>query len=224
MTKISTGLKYGTAVLVVALFVAFAIGCVSGTDASNTSDYFSAAPSFDPELAQKLQTALDSAVNEFMVPGAVMVVRSPNGATWTGTSGLANLEDETPMSPDMHLRIASVTKTYTATVILQLVDEGLLRLNGTIEETLPDIDVVKGDEITIRQLLEMRSGLGDYSKNETWDELATSDPLRVWSPSELIGYSNWTQFEPGERFDYNNANYILLGMIIEKVTGRTYQE
>ena len=213
------GIGVGVGIVVVAIVaVAMFAGCIEEITETPT------APSFDAELTQKLQTALDSAVNEFKVPGAVMVVRSPNGATWTGTSGLANLEDEAPMGSDMHLRIGSVTKTYTATVILQLVDEGLLRLDGTIEEKLPDIDVVKGDEITIRQLLEMRSGLGGYDKNETWGEQFSKDPRRVWSPSELIEYSNWTQFEPDERFDYNNANYILLGMIIEKVTGRTYQE
>jgi hypothetical protein len=123
------GIGVGVGIVVVAIVaVAMFAGCIEEITETPT------APSFDAELTQKLQTALDSAVNEFKVPGAVMVVRSPNGATWTGTSGLANLEDEAPMGSDMHLRIGSVTKTYTATVILQLVDEGLLRLDGTIEE------------------------------------------------------------------------------------------
>ena len=77
----------------------------------------------NPDLAEKLQTSLDNAIQEFKIPGAIMAVRTPQGATWIGASGFANREDGTPMTPDTYSRIGSVTKTYTATVILQLVDE-----------------------------------------------------------------------------------------------------
>ena len=181
-------------------------------------------PEFDVDIARQIQADLDAGIDQYNIPGAAIAVRSPDGATWFGASGLAIRETGTSMTPDTHVRIGSVTKTFTATVVLQLVDEDRLSLDDTIDDVLPIGIIVNSDRITVRQLLEMRSGLGSWDKDSTWMAVMYADPMRVWTPEELIEYSDWTQFEPGERYDYNNANYTLLGMMIETVTGNSYQQ
>ena len=109
--------------------------------------------------APKLQSALDAIVAGG-APGAVMVVHSP-GRTLRLASGLADRDAGVPMRPGMHVRIASVTKTYTAAVVLQLVGERKLRLRDSVQRWLPGL-VPNGRNITVRQLLGHTSGLGDF--------------------------------------------------------------
>ncbi|MFC1580831.1 serine hydrolase domain-containing protein [Thermodesulfobacteriota bacterium] len=201
------------AVLVLALL--FAGGC-AGTPPKG-------ALRFDPSLVQPAQTVLDAALIRYRLPGAVLGIRDPKGAIQFWTSGRADLEMGKAMDRDLYFRIGSVTKSYTATIILQLVDEGLVVLDTPIGHYLPD-KVDQGERITVRNLLEMRSGLGNYSKNQAFFNSLERSPGRVWTPDELLNFSNTAKEKPGGTFDYNNANYIILGMLIEMVTKSPYRD
>ena len=138
-------------------------------------------------------------------------------------SGLGNVDEQTPMRPGDRFRIASHTKTYVATVVLQLVSEGKLRLDDTVEQWLPGL-VPNGDEITIRQLLNMTSGLFDYEQDpRVFAPYINGDLGYHWSPLELvqIAVSHEPLFEPGATQSYSNTGYILAGLIIEAATGNT---
>lgn len=176
----------------------------------------------DPSMGQRVQEALDAVVAEFKVPGAVLGIRDVDGNTRFWTSGTADLKSGKPMSKDLYFRIVSVTKSYTATMVLQLVDEGKISLDDPIGKHLPGL-VPRENKITIRHLLEMRSGLGSYGTNEEFAKMAEAQPGRVWTPEELIRLSSSTIGDPGRDFDYNNANYILLGLLIEKVTNDSFR-
>lgn len=193
--------------------LAVPLGCV-GTRAFSFSRV-------NPFLGQGIQKSLDAAVAEFKVPGAVLGIQDMDGNTRFWTSGTADLKSGKLMSKDLYFRIGSVTKSYTATVVLQLVDEGKISLDEPIGKHLPGL-IPKENKITIRHLLEMRSGLGSYGTNEEFAKMAEAQPGRVWTPEELIRLSSSTIGDPGRDFDYNNANYILLGMLIEKVTNNSF--
>ncbi len=215
-----------------------AIGLGAGCMLSDTE------PVFDTASAAKLQASLDSSVTDLEVPGAVMAVRSPDGAVWIGTSGRAQIGSavsartaqdgsDVAMSYDMHFHIGSITKTFTATIILQLVDEGKISLDETIDqviqEWLPnyfDFTIPYSDSITVRNLLEMRSGMGNYSFDSKFMQDIDSNPLTKWDPKTLIQYGVESEdtpaYPPDTKFEYNNGNYILLGIFIEQITDNTF--
>jgi D-alanyl-D-alanine carboxypeptidase len=188
----------------------------------------SGTPVFDNGTKQLLQNSLDSGRGTIGVPGATMEVIRPDGARWLGVSGLSDIENNTAMVPGLKFRIGSVTKTFTATVILQLVQEGNFSLDDKLESILPGL-IPNGNQISIRQLLNHTSGLFDYfnAQNPSFFLAEITDFLRVWTPSELIAVANANPpyfTPPGNGYHYSNTNYILLGMIIEKVTGMTYAQ
>jgi D-alanyl-D-alanine carboxypeptidase len=125
-----------------------------------------------------------------------------------------------PMQADMHQRIASVTKTFTATLLLTAAAEGRLSLDDTIAQYIKGVP--NGNEITLRQLANMTSGIADYTDNkQMWGEVF-SNPERVWTPQELarIGIKDSPSFDPGTEWYYSNTNYVLLGLVLEQVTGK----
>ncbi|HKA04418.1 MAG TPA: serine hydrolase domain-containing protein [Acidimicrobiales bacterium] len=158
-------------------------------------------------IAQKLK---DNAI-----PGAVVLIDKGGEGRWLQTFGTANVDADVPVRPDDYFRVGSNTKTMTATVILQLVQEGKLKLDDPVSRYYPGVP--NGDTITIAQLLELRSGLPDYMD----DPVFLQQPHRVWRPKELLAlsFAKPVNFAPGAQFEYSNTNYILLGVIIEKVTG-----
>lgn len=176
----------------------------------------------DPSMSQRVQQALDTAVAEYNVPGAILALGDMNGNTRIWTSGLAELETGKSMSEDLYFLIGSVTKSYTATMVLQLVDDGLIKLDEPIGKYLPGL-VPREDEITIRFLLEMRSGLGDYGTNPQFEKFMEPNPLKVCTPEQLVKFSLDKTAEPDREFHYTNANYILLGMLIEKITNNSFR-
>jgi len=177
---------------------------------------------FDPVLADQLQHILDDTVADGTIPGAVLSVRLPDGTTWTGASGLADRNDGAAMHPDTRVRIGSLSKMFTAVVVLQLMQEGKLSLDAPLATWLPGL-VPKGDAITVRQLLQHTSGLYDYLEDRRLVSQAYDHPERNWKPEELIKYAVDfpPAFAPGSKgnWDYSSTNYVLLGMIIERATG-----
>jgi D-alanyl-D-alanine carboxypeptidase len=166
-----------------------------------------------------LQAMVDTTAQELLIPGAVVLLRTPQG-DFTAATGTTELGTRNRPGSDTHFRIASNTKTMTAAVLLQLAQEGKLRLSDPVSKYVPGAP--NGDNITIAELLEMRSGLYNYTNAP---ELATSidrDPTKVWTPQELLAmaFAHPPNFPPGTDFEYNNTYYALLGLIAEKVDGR----
>jgi D-alanyl-D-alanine carboxypeptidase len=148
-----------------------------------------------------------------------VLVRSPELGDWATTMGTRTWHGTEPVTLADHVRVGSNTKTWTATVILQLVDEGRIALDDPVSRYRPDVP--NGEDITIAQLLDMTSGLANYTTDLGLNEQMDSNPGRVWDPEELlaIGLAEPPAFPPGEGFLYSNTNYVLLGVIIEQLTG-----
>ncbi len=178
-------------------------------------------PDLSPELRRSLELLLEQEVASTSIPGALLYVNIPGQGMWLGARGLADQGQGIPMVPLDRFRIASVTKTFVATVVLQLMQEGWLTLDDTVERWLPGI-VPNGHHMNIRHLLSHTSGLYDYLDNGFVNR-AIANPGRIWQPEEMIAaaVAHPPYFAPGEpgRWRYSNTNYILLGMIIERATG-----
>jgi D-alanyl-D-alanine carboxypeptidase len=169
-----------------------------------------------------VQRALERVVDGG-APGVTAVLRGPGGLE-RYSAGSANLRSGRPISPRDHGRVGSVTKSFTATLVLQLAAEGRLGLDDSVERWLPGV-VPDGDRITVGQLLNHSSGIADYCSvpGITLCDTPNPDPTRRWTPEELvaIGVGAPPTFPPGEGWSYTNTDYTLLGMIIERATGRT---
>ena len=166
------------------------------------------------------------------VPGVTVTVRRGHG-TWAATAGVGNLATGKPRSARDHYRIASITKTFVATVVLQLEAEGRLSLDDTVDTWLPGL--VRGNDhdgrrVTIRQLLNHTSGIFDYLEDPGFQQTyMTADGFMKHrfdeaAPEELlaIAMKNRPYFEPGASFAYSNTNYLLAARVIEKATGNDY--
>ncbi|MFI6366031.1 serine hydrolase domain-containing protein [Nocardia sp. NPDC050630] len=158
------------------------------------------------------------------IPGAVVIVKSPKQGNWTAAFGTRAIDSNEPMAVDDYFRVGSNTKTMTSTVILQLVQEGKLSLDDPIDKYWPGVP--NGDRITIAQLNEMRSGLYSYTFDPQFNAALDNEPQKVWTPEELlaIAFAHPVNFQPGEKFEYSNTNFILLGLVIEKLTKKTATE
>jgi D-alanyl-D-alanine carboxypeptidase len=166
-----------------------------------------------------LQTMVDTTAKEFLVPGAVVLLRTPQGE-FTVTYGTTQLDTTSPPRADTRFRIASNTKSMTAAVIVQLAQEGKLSLDDPVSKYVPSVP--NGDNITIDELLTMRSGLYNYTDAPELAATVDRDPTKVWTTEELlaIAFARPPNFPPGTAYEYNNTNYTLLGLIAEQVDGR----
>ena len=166
-----------------------------------------------------LQSLVDTTIKELLIPGAVVLLRTPQG-DFTAASGTTQLGTRNRPGADTHFRIASNTKTMTAAVILQLAQEGKLRLSDPVSKYVPGVP--NGDNITIAQLLEMRSGLYNYTNDPELSASIDRDPTKIWTPQELlaIAFARPPNDPPGTKYEYNNTNYALLGLIAEKVDSK----
>ncbi|MFE3188296.1 serine hydrolase domain-containing protein [Nocardia sp. NPDC059240] len=191
------------------------MGCGSSTSDKSNSD-----KAQEPAYAATLRPIIEKLMKDNVIPGAVVVVRSPKDGNWTATFGTGTIGKNVPMTVDDHFRFGSNTKTMTVTVLMQLAQEGKLALDDPIAKYWPG--VTNGDHITLAQLAEMRSGLFSYTFDEPFNASLDNDPQRVWTPQQLldIAFSHPVNFAPGAQFEYSNTNTILLGLVIEKVTGK----
>ncbi|MDX3642866.1 serine hydrolase domain-containing protein [Streptomyces sp. MB09-02B] len=167
------------------------------------------------------------------VPGVVARVRDPHGV-WKGTSGVADLTTGQSRGAGDSFRTGSVTKSLVATVMLQLQAEGRVDLDATVDHYLPGLVRGSGHDgtrITVRQLMNHTSGIFNFTEDATFVrkvlgiEFLTSR-YDDWTPHQVIALAlrNPPQFEPGTSWKYSNTNYLLIGLIIEKLTGRPYAE
>lgn len=192
--------------------------------AAATAAAEAALPPLEPEIAAALQAVLDSTVADGYIPGAVVAVNIPGRQTWVGASGLANRAEGLPMTPDTRVRIASISKTFTAATVLLLAEDGLIDLDAPLATWLPGL-LPNAEGITIRQLLQHRTGLYDFLEDRSYVNQAYSQPELVFSPNELVGYA--AQFPPifaagaEGAWDYSSTNYVILGMVVEAATGNS---
>jgi D-alanyl-D-alanine carboxypeptidase len=180
--------------------------------------------SAEPDYATELRPVLEQLARDLPVTGAVVLVRTPDRGDWTTAIGTRTYQGTDPVQAGDHIRIGSNTKTWTGTVVLQLVGEGKLRLEDPVSLYRPDVP--NGANITIAQLLDMRSGLYNYTESLELNQALDTDPGRVWEPEELVrlGLSQPPYFPPGTGWHYSNTNTVLLGLIVEQLTGHPLAE
>src|SRR3954452_16621551 len=170
---------------------------------------------------------LDAAVSDTLrltgVPGVAVGVWGPH-CWYEKAFGVADKATGAPMRTDFYSRIGSETKTFTVTGVLQLVDEGKIGLDDPIAKYVPGVP--EGDRITLRQLARMQSGLFPYNADEDFGRALVTDPYRSWTPQELLDYSfrHPLDFPPGEGWEYSNTNAVLLGLVVEQVSGLSLPE
>ena len=166
---------------------------------------------------EELQAALDGVV----AAGATGIsLRVDDGHhTIRLASGAARLDPRVPMRPDARLRVGSITKTFVSTVTLQLVGEGRLSLDDTVERWQPGL-IPNGADITVRQLLNHTSGIFNYTDDEAFIQSLLAHPLRAHTAHELVAVATAHPpvFAPGTSWSYSNTNYIVVGLILERVT------
>ncbi len=174
--------------------------------------------SLDSETARTLQSILDEDVNRLRVPGLQAFVRTSDGETWSGTSGTIDLRRDHLLRRDHILRVGSITKTFTAVLILKLVEEGTLRLDDPIVNWFPDFP--NAETITVRHLLNQSSGVPEIIPKVMMKSII---PSTWWEPEELVDIiaQEEPDFASGSRFEYSNTNYILLGRIAEDNSGKS---
>jgi len=174
------------------------------------------------EIEEKLKTTMDSIIAETQVPGLVAGIWAPNeGISFVYTAGTSDLETNAPMDENMVFRIGSNTKTFTITVLLQLVDEGLINLNHRLSDYLPDFP--RSEEVSIEMLTNMRSGIYNYTESDDFNSAVDKEPTHLWSSEDLIAIAAAQPyyFDPGTDFHYSNTNTIIIGKIIEMITANS---
>ncbi len=180
-----------------------------------------------PAGHSRLQQVLDRLTTADGAPGALADVRDRTGRTVL-TSGVADTTTHAPVPEDSRFRIGSRTKTFTATVVLQLVGEHKVDLDAPIERYLPGLIRGNGNDgrkITVRELLQHTSGLPDCVQYLNPAEIL-AHPLTHYDPIDLLrlALAHPREFKPGKQWKYSNTNYVVAGMLIEKVTGHTYAD
>ncbi len=175
--------------------------------------------------AQSKADQIDALVSKFheynQFTGSVLVAENGKVIYKKGF-GLANRDTKTSNAPDTRHRLASVTKQFTAMVIMQLVAEGKLKLDVPITKYLPSYPSATGDQITIHHLLTHTAGIPNYTSFPGYQEMMD----KTMTPAEIVRLSSGLplEFTPGEKFAYSNSGYVLLGHIIETVTGKSYAD
>lgn len=187
------------------------VACGGGDDDKDADP-----PALQPIDSNRLRATVADTARDQLVPGVVVLLRTPQG-DFTSLYGVNRYRGSTPTSADQHFRVGSVTKTWTSTVILQQVQEGLLQLSDPIGKYIAGVP--KGEQITIEQLLLMRSGLFNYSTTVAFNQALDDAPARVWQPEEMLAlaFAHEQSFDPGTSYEYSNTNTILLGLVAQQV-------
>ena len=171
-----------------------------------------------PILARALQGRLDALRTSTAIPGVSVAIEFPDGSRWVGAAGEADLATKTPVRPETGFAVASVSKTFTAALILTLIDDGSLGLDDSVAKWLPGLEL--SPQITVRQLLDHPSGLRDFFMAPGIDAALQGDPDRRWDAAEALARVGKPYFKPGRSWHYSNTNYLVLGLLAERVAGR----
>ncbi|MBN3520236.1 beta-lactamase family protein [Algoriphagus lutimaris] len=174
--------------------------------------------------AQSLETKIDSLLKEMFEsegPGAVFMVAKDGNPVYRKAFGMSNLELDVAMVPENVFQIGSMTKQFTAVGILILEEEGKLSIEDDVRKYIPDFPV-QGEKLTIQHLLNHTSGIKDFTKMRSIMSIARTDQ----SPKEMVDFfkDEPVDFLPGEKFEYNNSGYVVLGYVMELVSGMSYED
>ncbi|MFI1153320.1 serine hydrolase domain-containing protein [Streptomyces sp. NPDC020817] len=176
---------------------------------------------FDPATVRKLDAAITEVMKQTGMPGLNIGLWMPGRGVYEKSFGIADRQTGAPMKAGLHSRIGSVTKTFTVTGLLQLVDRGEVGLDDPISRYVSGVP--GGNSITLRQLADMRSGLFDYTTDKKWLDGLRADPHRTYTPRQLVdvAFGHPPNFKPGAKWEYSNTNTVLLGMLVEKASGQS---
>jgi D-alanyl-D-alanine carboxypeptidase len=188
-------------------------------DAPDSMDPGTPPPEFSAQLATSLQALLDEHVAFSPDPGLTLTVRTADGAWWTGAAGMSDIAAGKKMTEDSQFRVGSNTKPIVAATVLQLVEEGKIDLEAPLTTYLPEY--AEWSDITVRLLLNMRSGLPEYLGLLSLVLQLVADPTVAVTPQEILQAVREAprDFAPDTAGKYTNSSYLVLGLIIEKVTG-----
>jgi len=175
---------------------------------------------FSQHFSEKVDSIIQTKFNEKQGPGGVFLVSQKGKPIYEKAFGLANLELNVPLNPSNVFEIGSMTKQFTSVSILVLEQQGKLKVTDFISKYISDYP--NGNNITIHHLLTHTSGIKDFKKIKGLSEISqkemTSQMMVDFFKNEPV------DFKPGEKFEYNNSGYIILGYTIEKVSGETYED
>ncbi len=177
----------------------------------------SPAPAPTPIPAAALQARLNAIRVAYHVPGVSATIIWPDGRSWTGVNGWADVKLHVPVAPTTAFSVGSVSKTFLAALILQLADEGRLSLDDPVVRWLPT--AAAPADATLRELLDHTSGIYDFFSNPAIDPALLADRRRAWTPARALGYMRSPYCPPGTCWHYSNSNYVLLGQVVQRVTG-----
>lgn len=183
------------------------------------------------DIGAELNSIVRDNFNSLGVPGMMASVWVPGEFVWTKEIGVSDRDTNAPMSLNQHVRIGSITKTFTVTMMLILADDGLLSLDDPVSKYFEGVP--RGDNITLRNLANMTSGIANYTFDPGFQEKLFANPGAEWKPEELVAigientkagcpHAQGACFNPGDGWFYSNTNTVMLGLVIEKVTAKKY--
>ncbi|WP_067685993.1 serine hydrolase domain-containing protein [Nocardia jejuensis] len=215
--------------IALALALCATAGCSSVPDSGSPAVVTTTPISVSPERVSLIRDDIDALARSGIA--GVIATLTENGQTMSLTAGVADraTDEPIPLDPPQEVRVGSISKTFVSSIIMQLVAEGRVRLDDPVDTYLPGLlvgDGVDGKVITVRQLLQHRSGLPELTDVPEVDEYRAGLEGRRYTPGQEIAMALRlpAQFAPGATFEYTNTNYIVAAMIVEKVTGRGYSD
>lgn len=198
----------------------------TGLDGSNEdrSQQEESQLSVSPEKQRQIEALVDETMKNEQVPAVVLGIWAGDREPYILARGLADIETGRAVAPEDRYYIGSISKTFEAIIIYQLCEEGRMSLQDPLSRWLPDFP--NGEKISVLQLLNMTAGIHDLTGDEAFSDIYYNDPLRKLSRQEVYSIikNGPPAYEPGERCVYNDANYILLGMIIELASGNRIED
>lgn len=215
-------LSFRNPLLSVAAAAVLSVGLGSYGGPSNAQT--ASQPAFPATTKAAVDKAITKWLAEFKAPGVVVGLWFPNRGTYVVARGVSDLATGTPMKTDDHFRIGSITKTFTVTALLKLVDEKQVALDDPVSKYVNYVP--NGKNVTLRMLANMTSGLFNYSADKGFVKKLLANPSRVWTPVELakIGLAHPVDFAPNTGWNYSNTNTVLLGIIIQGVTHKPIRD
>jgi D-alanyl-D-alanine carboxypeptidase len=191
--------------------------------AATTGSRPGSSPALDGGMAGQLDQAIADTMVRLGIPGSIVGLWTPQGQ-YVKAFGISDRVTRAPMQTGLYMRIGSNTKTFVAAAVLQLADQGKIRLGDPIATYIPDVP--DGDRITIHELGRMQSGLYPYSGDDKFVTEVYTDPQRSFTPEQLLkfSFSHPLLFAPGTSYVYDNTNYVLLGLVVEKLSGQPLRD
>jgi D-alanyl-D-alanine carboxypeptidase len=193
-----------------------AVGACGGSSQASRAQSRQPHPSLGPALARKLQRTLDQYRAAYGLPGVAAAIVIPGEGRWAGGSGVADHKTGAPVTAETTFAIASVTKAFVGALALKLAQEGRVSLEQPLSRTVPDWPYA--DRITLRDLLAQTSGVSLFDQTPAFGRALVRDPRACWSPRRVLSHAGSPSSRPGARWQYNNANYLLAGLVLEHAT------